>query len=157
MKLTMATDLTAEPAAGTDFCALLERQMRARDTYGLLDGLPAEQILDPFILTAERRRQLAIVADPDPKVIARIEAYYGALAALIEKECGLPAFPLVHLSSEGFGTVLITVGKLVVLNRSIRDAHRFGFASPTRMQEEADGRLAAARALIDTYRDVAEL
>jgi len=139
-----------------DFCVLLERQVRARDAYGILDGVPAERILEPFVLTPERRRELPLVGNPDPQVIARIEAFYGALAAMIEMETGLMAVPLVQLSSEGFGTVLITVGKLVVLNRSLRDAHRFGFASLLKMTNEAHKRLFAALGLINEYREVAE-
>ena len=49
---------------------------------------------------------------------------------LIEKECKLLAVPLVHLTHEGFGRAIITVGKLVAVEETLRDVHRFGFPSP---------------------------
>ena len=67
------------------------------------------------------------------------------------------ASPLVHLSHEGFGRVLITVGKLVVLDRTLRDAHRFGFESFSKMKTEADKQLAVAVGLAGRYPEVAGL
>ena len=67
------------------------------------------------------------------------------------------ASSLVHLSYEGFGRVLITVGKLVVLDRTLRDAHRFGFDSLSKMKHEADKHLAVALEIIGKYPGVAGL
>ena len=83
--------------------------------------------------------------------MARIRAFYNGIAVLVEKECGLMAVPLVHLSSEGFGRVLITVGKLVVLDRPLRDAHRFGFESLSAMKNEADKYLAVALEIVSAW------
>lgn len=91
------------------------------------------------------------------KVITRIHAFYGAISVLIEKEAGLMAVPLIHLSSEGFGRVVITVGKLVVLDRALRDVHRFGFSSLENLQKEGGRYLQSALALIKEYHPVAVL
>ena len=53
------------------------------------------------------------------------------------------AIPAINLTHEGFGRSLITVGKLVVFDRTLRDVHRFGFATLRELQEEADKVLAA--------------
>jgi len=65
--------------------------------------------------------------------------------------------PLVHLTHEGFGRVLITVGKLVVLDRTLRDVHRFGFESLSKMKNEADKYLSVAIEIIGKFPDVAGL
>jgi len=146
-----------DPVLTTDFGIEMVRQMRAIDPYGSYDNMSPAEILEPFVLTKEQKRELPIVGDPDELVIARIQVFYNAIAAMIEKECCLMAMPLVHLSHEGFGRVLITVGKLVVMDRSLRDAHRFSFASLGKMKDEADKVLSVALELIGEHSDVAGL
>jgi probable nitrogen fixation protein len=146
-----------DPILTSDFMLEMAKQMRAIDSYGTFDGMSNGEVLDPYILTKERRKELPVIGDPDEIVIARMKAYYNAIATLIEKECGLMAVPLLNLSHEGFGRVLITVGKLVVHDRSLRDMHRFGFASLSKMKDEADNVLAIAMELIGTHDKVAGL
>ncbi|WP_319242604.1 NifX-associated nitrogen fixation protein [uncultured Propionivibrio sp.] len=141
----------------TDFIKEMVRQMRALDSYGQFDGQPAERLLDPFVLTKERKAEIPLIGDPDETTIACVRAFYNAISVMIEKECGLMAVPLVHLSYEGFGRVLITVGKLVVLDRTLRDVHRFGFESLSRMKNEADKYLAVALEIVGKYPEVAGL
>lgn len=144
-----------DPVMGTEFIQEMVRQMRAIDSYGSYDDMDDVEVLDPFVLTKERKRAIPVVGDPDEIVIARMKAFYNAIAILIEKECGLMAVPLLHLSHEGFGRVLITVGKLVVHDRSLRDVHRFGFDSLSKMKDEADKILSIALELIGQYDKVA--
>lgn len=148
---------TTDPLFETDFMRELLRQMRALDSYGVHDGKSAEQMLAPFVLTREARAAIPIVGDPDQITISRIQAFYNAIAILIEKECGKMAMPLVHLSHEGFGRVIITVGKLVALDRPVRDAHRFGFENFSKLKTEADKQLALATHLVGLYPEIAGL
>ena len=146
-----------DPVLETAFGQEMVRQMRAIDAYGSTDNQSAAEILEPFVLSKEEKRELPIVGDPDEIVIARIQVFYNAIAALIEQECGRMAVPLVNLTHEGFGRVLITVGKLVVLDRSLRDVHRFGFPSLGKMKDEADKHLSIAIELVGEHSDVAGL
>jgi len=114
-------------------------------------------LLEPFVLSKERKAEIPIIGDPDDITLACTKAFYNGIAVMIEKECGLMAVTLVHLSHEGFGRVLITVGKLVVLDRTLRDAHRFGFESLSKMKHEADKHLAVALEIIGKFPDVAGL
>ena len=147
----------ADPILETDFIREMVRQMRALDSYGQYDGKPVTSLLEPFILSKERKAEIPIVGDPDDLTLACIKAFYNGIAVMIEKECGLMAVTLVHLSHEGFGRVLITVGKLVVLDRTLRDAHRFGFESLSKMKNEADKHLAVALEIVGKFPDVAGL
>ncbi|MCX8146687.1 MAG: NifX-associated nitrogen fixation protein [Azovibrio sp.] len=146
-----------DPLLDTDFIKEMARQMRALDTYGSHDGWSVEQILAPFVLTPEKKAAIPLVGDPDETTLARVKCFYNAISVLIEKECKLMAVPLVHLTHEGFGRALITVGKLVALDKTLRDVHRFGFASLSKMKDEADKLLSVALERIGRYPDVAGL
>lgn len=149
--------MSVDPIFETDFVREMARQMRALDTYGTYSGWSVEKILDPYILTRERRAGIPLIGDPDDETISRVKAFYNAIAVLIEKECKLLAVPLVHLTHEGFGRALITVGKLLAVDRTLRDVHRFGFPSLEKMKDEADKMLSVALERIGEYPAVAGL
>ena len=104
-------------------------QLRAMDGYGTYDTWTDAKVLDPLVLTKARRREIPVVGDPDETIVSRVKAYYNGMAQMIEKETGLMAVPVINLTHEGFGRAMITVGKLVVLDKTLRDVHRFGFES----------------------------
>lgn len=146
-----------DPVLDTDFAREMVRQMRAVDTYGTYDEWPASRILEPFVLTKEKKREIPVIGDPDEITMSRVKAFYNAISALIEKECGLMAVPMLNLTHEGFGRALITVGKLVVMDRTLRDVHRFGFPSLSKMKDEADKLLSVAVEIIGQHPKVAGL
>jgi probable nitrogen fixation protein len=146
-----------DPQLGSPFMKEMVKQMRAIDSYGLWDKAGDHEILDPFVLTKERKQQVPIVGDPDEAVIGRVKAWYNALSSTIEQRTGMMAIPLVHLSHEGFGRAIIAVGKLIVADRSLRDVHRFGFRSLEEMGQEAEKVVTKAAGLIEAHRAVAEL
>jgi len=146
-----------DPVLGTDFANEMVRQMRAIDTYGTYDDWSVAKILSPFILTKEMKREIPVVGDPDEIVMARLKAFYNAIASLIEKECKLMAVPMINLSHEGFGRAIITVGKLVVMDKTLRDVHRFGFPTLSKMKDEADKLLSVALEIVGKHSDVAGL
>jgi probable nitrogen fixation protein len=153
----MTEAVAADPIFETDFIKEMARQMRALDTYGTYTGWTVEKILDPYVLTKERKAEIPLIGDPDEETISRVKAFYNAIAVLIEKECKLLAVPLIHLTHEGFGRALITVGKLVAVDRTLRDVHRFGFASFSKMKDEADKILSVAIERIGEHSAVAGL
>ena len=65
------------------------------------------------------------------------------------------AIPMVNLSHEGFGRAIITVGKLVVMDKTLRDVHRFGFKSLSAMKDEADKLLSVALEIVGKYPEAA--
>lgn len=147
----------ADPALNGEVAQEIVRQMRAIDTYGTYDNLDSADIIDPFILTKERKREIPIVGDPDEITLARLKAYYNSISVLIEKRSGLMAVPIVNLTHEGFGRAFVVVGKLIVVDRTLRDVHRFGFPSLEKLQEEVEKLVDKATALIEAHRDVAKL
>ncbi len=155
--MTAAAVAEQDPILTTDFVKEMVKQMRAIDSYGTYDGWPVERILAPYILTKEQRRDIPVIGDPDEETLSRVKAFYNAIASLIEKECGLMAVPMINITHEGFGRALITVGKLVVLDRTLRDVHRFSFDSLSKMKDEADKLLAVSLEIVGRYSEVAGL
>jgi probable nitrogen fixation protein len=155
MSEAVADVLEDDPVLETDFAKEMVRQMRAIDTYGTYDNWPVSKILEPFVLTKEKKRDIPVVGDPDEITMSRVKAFYNAISAMIEKECGLMAVPMMNLTHEGFGRSLITVGKLVVMDKTLRDVHRFGFPSLSKMKDEADKLLSVALEIIGQYPKVA--
>ncbi|MGJ0491868.1 NifX-associated nitrogen fixation protein [Methylobacter sp.] len=129
----------------------LIKQLRAIDTFDTYDGWSPAKIIDPIVLTKERKREIPVIGDPDGITIARIKAYYNSLASLIEKRCGLMAVPVVNLSHEGFGRAFVIVGKLIVVDKILRDVHRWGFPSLETMCEQSDKTIENALNLIEKY------
>ena len=155
-----ATDIAAEqPVAifATAFIKEMLRQTRALDSYGRWDGKSEQEILAAYLLNKEQRKALPLIGDPDPALLARVKAFHNAIAVLIEQECGLMAVPLVQISHEGFGRALIIVGKLVAMDRTLRDVHRFAFDSLSKMKDEADKHLSVALEIIGRHPEVAGL
>jgi probable nitrogen fixation protein len=127
------------------------KQLRAIDTYDTYDGWSDAKIIDPLVLTKERKREIPIIGDPDGLTIARVKAYYNSLASLIEKKTGLMAAPIITITHEGFGRALVMVGKLIVVDKVLREVHRFGFASLDDLCEKSDKAIDNAVALIEKY------
>ncbi|MEJ2059334.1 MAG: NifX-associated nitrogen fixation protein [Gammaproteobacteria bacterium] len=146
-----------DPILESDFIKEMVKQMRAIDTYGTYEDWDTLQILDPFVLTKERKQEIPVVGDPDEITMSRVKAFYNAISSLIEKECGLMAVPMINLTHEGFGRAVITVGKLVVMDKTLRDIHRFGFPSLSKMKDEADKLLSVALEIVGEYPMVAGL
>ena len=133
------------------------KQLRAIDTYDTYEGWSEARIIDPIVLTKERKQKIPVIGDPEEITIARLKAYYNSLATLIEKKSGLMAAPMINITHEGFGRALITVGKLVVMDRTLRDVHRYGYESLSKMKDEGDKLLSVALSLVGKYPEVAGL
>ncbi len=138
------------------FVGEMLKQLKALDTYDTYEGWSAAKIVDPLVLTKERKREIPVVGDPDEIVMARVKAYYNALATLIEVQTGKMAVPMINLTHEGFGRALIMVGKLIVVDKTLRDVHRFGFPSLEKMCEKSDQIISNAKKLMEQFPEVVE-
>lgn len=148
---------TAEAPVLPDHPFIIEmiRQTRAFDSYGVNEDLNKAEILEPYVVTREQRREMPVIGDPDEELIARLKAFYSAIAMRIEAGCGHMASPLFNITYEGFGRVIISVGKLLVVDRTLRDVHRFGFPSLDKMCAEADKLITTGLELVETHPDAA--
>lgn len=157
-------EIQQEPVVQDDDVALQDPvirqmmvQLRAMDSYGTYDTWSDARVIDPLVLTKERRKAIPVVGDPDEVTLSRIKAYYNAIAQMVERETGLFAVPVINISHEGFGRALILVGKLVAMDRTLRDVHRFGFDSLQALVADAQKIVDKAAGLVDEHRQVAKL
>ena len=150
---------TLDKPTGLDspFVKTLVRVLRAEDSYGVWERKPDAEILADFIVTKEQRRQIPIIGDPDPDVMSRVEKFYIAVGLDIERASGRMASPMMKVSHEGFGRVILTVGRLVAISKSLRDVHRFGFESFEKLAEAGEKLVDEARKWIDAYPAVADV
>jgi probable nitrogen fixation protein len=153
--MNQAVAVEQDELMSTDFIKEMVKQMRAIDSYGTYDGWPAERILAPYVVTKEQRRAIPVIGDPDDIMLSRIRAFYNAISSLVEKECGMMAVPILNISHEGFGRAVITVGKLVVMDKTLRDVHRYGYESLSKMKDEGDKLLSVALEIIGKHPEVA--
>lgn len=146
-------ELTADDqgALATPFVRTLVRLIRAEDTFGAYARISDAQLLAPYIVTKEQRRAAAQQCRADPDLIFRIEQYYGAIGLVVEQETGLVASPMLKIHTEGFGRIMLTVGKLVALTKHLRDAQRFGFESFAALAAEGTKQTADAVATIRRF------
>lgn len=137
------------------FIGELIKQIRAQDTHGTWEGKSDAQLLAPFILTAEQRKALPMMGDPDPETLWRLELFHNAVGLCIERATGCMVSPMTKMSHEGFGRTVLTTGRLIVVNRYLRDVHRFGYASLAKLAEAGNKLVTEGVNMVQTYKEVA--
>ncbi len=155
---------THETIAAADEQALLQdpfirelvKQVRAQDSRGQWDRKDDRALLAPFILAAEARRALPMMGDPDPRTLWRLDLFHNAVALAIERATRCMVLPVTKLSSEGFGRTVMTTGRLVVVNRNLREVHRFGYPSLAKLAEAGNKLVQEGIAMIAQYPEAAQ-
>jgi probable nitrogen fixation protein len=143
-------------AADTPFVKELIKQWRAQDMHGSWDNKSDLDLIDPYIVDKKRRKEIPMVGDPDPETIWRLELFYNAVGLSIEKETGCMVSPMMKMSHEGFGRLVLMAGRLIVVNKMLRDVHRYGYDSLDKLAEEGSKAVAAGVDMINKYPDVAK-
>jgi probable nitrogen fixation protein len=152
----MSDTAVAEPsAAEAPFVKELIKIWRAQDTHGAWEGKSDLALLEPYIIDKEKRRQLPIIGDPDPETIWRLELFFNAVSLSIERATRVMISPMLKMSHEGFGRMVLIGGRLIVVNKQLRDVHRFGFDSLEKLAEEGDKYVKAGVEMIQAFPAVA--
>jgi probable nitrogen fixation protein len=143
------------PAADAPFIRELTKIWRAQDTHGHWESKSDQDLIGDYILDKEARRALPIVGDPDPDTIWRLELFFNAVCLAIERETGVMITPMMKMSHEGFGRMVLIGGRLIVVNKQVRDVHRFGFDSFAKLELEGRKYVASGVEMIRKYPEVA--
>ena len=138
-----------------NFIKTLIQQMRAQDTHGTWEGKSDAKLLAPYILTAEQRRELPVMGDPDPETLWRLDLFHNAVGLCIERATGCMVSPMTKMSHEGFGRTVLTAGRLIVVNRYLRDVHRFGYPSLTKLADAGNKLVNEGVGMVEKYKEVA--
>lgn len=137
------------------FVKELVKQWRAQDSYGAWEGKSDEMLLEPYVIDKEMRRTMPIIGDPDPETLWRLELFYNAVGLAIERETGNMVTPMMKMHHEGFGRMILSAGRLIVVNKQLRDVHRFGFLTLEKLAEEGEKLVKAGVEMIQKYPEVA--
>lgn len=151
---TLETPPVADPMT-TPFVQELVKQLRAQDTHGTWEGKSNETLLEPYVLTPERRRALPMMGDPDPETLWRLDLFHNAVGLCIERATGCMVSPMTKLSHEGFGRTVLTAGRLIVVNRHLRDVHRFGYPNLAKLAEAGTKLVDDGIAMVERFPEVA--
>jgi probable nitrogen fixation protein len=79
------------------FVRELIKQVRAQDTHGVWEGKSDLKLLEPFILSAEQRRALPMMGDPDPETLWRLELFYNAIGLSVERQTRVMCQPMLKI------------------------------------------------------------
>lgn len=145
----------SDTALDAPFVKQLVKIWRAEDSHGTWEGKSDLDLLEPYILDKEKRHALPIVGDPDPDTVWRLELFFNAVALSIEKATGLMIQPMLKMHHEGFGRMVLIGGRLIVVNKQLRDVHRFGFDNLAKLAAEGDKYVADGIAMIHKFPDAA--
>jgi probable nitrogen fixation protein len=129
--------------------------LRAEDAWGAWDELGEAELLAGYVVTPEERRTIPITGEPEPETVWRLEQFYAAVGLLVGRRTGVAAAPMSRIHWEGFGRVVLTAGRLVVLSRHLRDVHRFGFSSLEALAREGERLAEEAAAMIADHPELA--
>lgn len=143
------------PAIESVFVKELIKQWRAQDTNGTWDGKSDLDLIEPYIVTREMRREMPIMDDPDPETLWRLELFYNAVGLAIERATGVMVQPMMKMHHEGFGRMVLIAGRLIVVNKNLREVHRFGFETLEKLAEEGAKLVAAGTEMIEKFPEVA--
>jgi len=146
---------TDEALLQDGFVRELIKQIRAQDTHGTWDGKSDAQLLGPYILSAEQRRALPMLGDPDPDTLWLLDLFHNAIGLAIERATRCMVTPMTRMSHEGFGRTVLSTGRLIVVNRHLRDVHRFGFPSLAKLAEAGNKYVGEGIAMIEKFPEVA--
>ncbi len=147
--------LEPNPAAEAPFVKELIKIWRAQDSHGAWESKTDLSLLDPYILDKEARRALPIMGDPDPETIWRLELFFNAVALSIERATGVMISPMLKMSHEGFGRMVLIGGRLIVVNKQLRDVHRYGFDNLAKLAAEGEKFVNGGIEMIRKFPDVA--
>ncbi len=137
------------------FIGELVKQWRAQDTHGAWEKKTDRELLDPYVVDKAKRKEIPIIGDPDPETLWRLELFYNAVGLCVERRTGVMAQPMIKMHHEGFGRLVLLAGRIVVVNKHLRDVHRYGYPTFAALGAEGDKIVADAVAMIERYPDLA--
>lgn len=146
-----------EPVSAEDspFVKELIKVWRAQDTHGAWESKADLDLIAPYIVDKEARRALPIIGDPDPETIWRMELFFNAVCLMIERETKVMITPMLKMSHEGFGRMVLIGGRLIVVNKQLRDVHRYGFDNLAKLAEEGTKFVTSGVEMIRKFPEVA--
>ncbi len=132
----------SEKLEANAFTEELIRQLRAADQFGNWSKMSDEELLiKKYVKTKEDLRSIPIIADIDEMLIGEIKMMFKAIALQFERKTGVMCNVVMEMSHEGFGRCIVFAGRIILVDKYFKDAHRFGFRTLEKLYEEGQNYL----------------
>jgi len=136
-----------------DFTQELIRQLRAADQFGNWSKMSDEELLiKKYVKTKEDLKQIPIIADIDEMLIGEIKMIFKAVALQFERKTGVMCNVVMEMSHEGFGRCIVIAGRIVLVDKYFKDAHRFSFRTIEKLYEEGQKYLDNSHEIYEQYK-----
>jgi probable nitrogen fixation protein len=149
------TPSTPGPSLEGTFLRTLVGLIRAEDSYGAWDRKSDADLLRPFVLTAQARAETPVVGDPEPETVHRVEQFYRAVALIVEQRSRMMASSLMTMGGAGSGRFILTVGRVVAHDVTLREVHRFGFGALEDIARLGEAAVESALATLERFPEAA--
>lgn len=135
------------------FTEELIRQLRAADQFGNWSKMSDEALLRAkYVKTKEDLKKIPIIADIDEMLIGEIKMIYKAIALQFERKTGVMCNVVMEMSHEGFGRCIVIAGRIVLVDKYFKDAHRFGYRTLEKLYEDGQTHLDKALGIYEQYK-----
>jgi probable nitrogen fixation protein len=109
-------------------------------------------LLKKFVKTKEDLKKIPIIADIDEMLIGEIKMMFKAIALQFERKTGVMCNVVMEMSHEGFGRCIVFAGRIILVDKYFKDAHRFGFRTLEKLYEEGQNYLDKSHAVYEQYK-----
>lgn len=131
----------------------LVAQLRAQDTYGVWSKIADDDLLiKSYVKSKEDLKKIPIIDDIKPEQTKAIRLIYQALAIAFEQQTGVMCSVVMEMSHEGFGRVVVIAEKIVIVEKSFKDAHRFSFRELDKLKNEGGKQLEKAIEIYNSFK-----
>lgn len=152
--------MMTEQELGQDFLREIVNHVRAYDTYSIWSKKSDKDILSEFLKRAAKESKASELTghcEIDPKAMLKIYSYFKAIGSILEKQTGIIISVIINLDDEGNGVIIVYAGRLILINKSIRDANGFGFKSIEDIELQGRKLIEKALVVLENYKEVAKL
>jgi len=141
-----------------EFTEELIRQLRATDQFGNWSKMSDEELLiKKYVKTKEDLKAMPIIADIDEMLIGEIKMIFKAVALQFERKTGVMCNVVMEMSHEGFGRCIVIAGRIVLVDKYFKDAHRFGYRTIEKLYEEGQKYLDKSHEVYEQYKPCKEV
>jgi len=132
------------------FMETLNSKLRSHDTYGVWKKLEDETIIARhFVLSKEDKKKIDVYGRMPDEVVAKIRLFYETVAQTVEWHTKKMAICVLDINTEGFGRALVIYEDNILMQKVHRNAHKFGFESLEKIEEEGEKLVAACLKRLD--------
>ena len=134
-----------------EFTKALVGQLRALDTYGHWSRLSDEELVEKKYIK-KKSEGAANCHIKDETAMFNIKTFFQTIATEFERKTGELSNVMMEFSDEGFGRAVVICDKIVICDKTIRDANNYGYKTKEKLEEEGSKMFAKALEIYETYK-----